>query len=162
MGPELGPAAPDDAPALARIARESFPDPWPEAAFRDQLRRRDRLARCAGRPFASRAGRQFGWVARDELGSAIAYVLGLRVLDEAQVLSLAVSPGWRRCGIASSLLRSALDALREQGVSSVTLEVRASNLAARALYRRLGFNREGERRGYYPGGESAFLLGVRL
>lgn len=154
MGPELDPAAPDDAPALARIARESFPDPWPEAAFRDQLRRRDRLAR--------RAGRQFGWVARDELGSAIAYVLGLRVLDEAQVLSLAVSPGWRRCGIASRLLRGALDALREQGVSSVTLEVRASNLAARALYRRLGFDREGERRGYYPGGESAFLLGVRL
>jgi ribosomal-protein-alanine acetyltransferase len=146
MEPEVCAAHPGDAPALARIASASFPDPWPELLFRTQLRRSQTRA----------------WVARHTREGVVGYVLGHRVLDEVQLLSLAVDPSWRRRGIGRGLLDSYLATLRAEGVREITLEVRASNGPAHELYRDLGFEVQGERPRYYPGGESALLLGARL
>ena len=65
--------------------------------------------------------------------------------DEAEVLSIAVSPQLRLRGIASLLLRAVLDA----APATVFLEVRENNAPARALYRKFGFAEVGIRKGYY-------------
>lgn len=146
MEVEARAARSDDAAALARISRLSFLDPWPASVFRAELRRRETRA----------------WVADDSEGAVVGYALGWRVLDEVQVLSLAVDPPCRGRGVARDLLGAYLQDLRREGVRTVQLEVRASNRPAQALYRDFGFDCRGERPCYYPGGESALLLGVEL
>lgn len=138
-------AVPGHARGVANVAARSLPDSWPEAVFRRELER----------PMSH------GRVALSD-ATCVAYVLGWRVLDEVQVLSLAVDPPWRRCGVGRRLLDDYLSALRGQGVQRVTLEVRASNGPAQELYRALGMSSEGERRGYYGDGEDALLYGARL
>lgn len=71
------------------------------------------------------------------------------VADEGEISDLAVLPAYRRAGIASALLREGLRQLRESGCTSVYLEVRESNAAARALYAAFGFRPCGVRRRYY-------------
>ncbi len=146
MEAELGAARSADAAALARISRMSFPDAWPLAVFQRELGRS-----------ATRA-----WVARETGGRVAAFVIGWRVRDEIQVLSVAVVPRWRRRGLASRLLEAYFGSLQAEGVREATLEVRASNRAAVALYERLGFETLGERPRYYRGGESALLLEAQL
>lgn len=78
-------------------------------------------------------------------------VLWGRVLDEAEILTIAVLPPWRRRGIGGLLLRAALAAVAEAGAVSMFLEAAADNLAALALYERHDFQRIGLRKGYYAG-----------
>jgi ribosomal-protein-alanine N-acetyltransferase len=146
MEAELGPARHEEASDLARLSRVSFPDPWSASVFQRELQRPETRA----------------WVARGPKGRRVAFVLGWRVLDEIQVLSVAVAPTWRRRGLASELLGAYLDALRSEGVREATLEVRASNRPAQALYGRLGFETAGQRPRYYRGGETALLLEAQL
>jgi [ribosomal protein S18]-alanine N-acetyltransferase len=76
-------------------------------------------------------------------GSVAGFLLWrLIAQDEAEVLNLAVSPAYRRRGIALQLIRNIT-------VPAVFLEVRESNRAARALYRRAGFQESGTRLRYY-------------
>ncbi|MDQ6675956.1 MAG: ribosomal protein S18-alanine N-acetyltransferase [Acidobacteriota bacterium] len=72
--------------------------------------------------------------------------------EEAEILNLAVAPEFRRRGLALAMIRAM--AMRE-----VFLEVRESNAAARALYRRAGFREAGIRFGYYSHpAESAIVM----
>jgi [ribosomal protein S18]-alanine N-acetyltransferase len=71
------------------------------------------------------------------------------VLDEAELLNLAVDPHFRRKGIARALLAAAIRELLAQGVSRVFLEVRASNDPARHFYTTTGFKLQRRRRDYY-------------
>lgn len=71
------------------------------------------------------------------------------VLDEATLLYIAVSPQYRRQGIASLLLRHQLSDLPQQGIERFFLEVRASNVPAIAFYQALGFSSCGCRPNYY-------------
>jgi len=72
-----------------------------------------------------------------------------RVLDEAEILNLAVDPSVRRMGIGRELLIAGMRELRARGVSKVFLEVRASNQPAIDFYSVAGFTAQGRRRGYY-------------
>lgn len=90
--------------------------------------------------------------------TVVGAAFGLLQLDEGHVLDVAVAPAWRCHGIASALLVELQARLVERGAGGVTLEVRPSNVAARSLYRRLGFVDEGRRPGYYPDGEDAVLM----
>ena len=75
--------------------------------------------------------------------------------DEAEILNVAISPRLRMRGIASLLLKAALDA----APATIFLEVRESNEAARALYRKLGFSEVGIRTSYYENPpESAVVM----
>ncbi len=71
------------------------------------------------------------------------------VADEAEIITVAVSPASRRCGIGRALTEQMLHDAEVLGAASMYLEVRASNSAARALYTALGFEEIGVRRGYY-------------
>ena len=83
--------------------------------------------------------------------------------DSAEIIDLRVRGEERRAGVATRLLRASFDAL--DGVDKVTLEVRAGNTAARALYERMGFQNAGYRADYYAtsqGREDALLMLLSL
>ncbi|NLH81325.1 MAG: GNAT family N-acetyltransferase [Phyllobacteriaceae bacterium] len=98
----------------------------------------------------------FGVVARraNAFGSrsAVGFVLIRSVADEAEVLTVAVAPTHRRRGVARALMEEAMRRLYRDRVAHLFLEVDAGNQAALALYRRLRFEKVGERRGYYAHG----------
>jgi ribosomal-protein-alanine acetyltransferase/tRNA threonylcarbamoyl adenosine modification protein YeaZ len=131
-----------DIPEVAAVERRVFSDPWPESFFRGELGQPLVYARVAERGGAL-AGYCIAW-----LGAGTAH-LG----------NLAVVPETRRRGVATALLLDLLARVREGDVDTLTLEVRASNFAAQALYRAHGFRLAGLRRGYYSDtGEDALLM----
>ena len=79
----------------------------------------------------------------------VGFILGRTIGNEAEILNLAIEPGWRRTGVGTALV----SALRKQydagGIVRVFLEVRESNRGAIAFYEGLGFQRVGKRVGYY-------------
>ena len=81
-----------------------------------------------------------------------------RVVDEVHVLSVAVASAQRRRGVARSLLNAVLRDETASGARTALLEVRASNLAARAFYASTGFVAVGQRPRYYANGEDALLM----
>jgi ribosomal-protein-alanine N-acetyltransferase len=85
-------------------------------------------------------------------------VLGRVAADEAEILTLAVSPGQRRHGLGSALLRAAMERAEALGAASMFLEVAVTNRAARALYEKHGFSEAGLRRHYYTDGTDALVL----
>ena len=88
-------------------------------------------------------------VALDDDGRVVGYA-GLQVvLDEGYITNVAVRPECRRNGIAAKLLQVFLDFAQANGLSFLTLEVRASNYGAIALYGERGFRSVGRRKNYY-------------
>jgi len=95
-----------------------------------------------------------GWVAMEDGGGIQGFIVTRTISGEAEILNVAVAAGWRRRGIAGALFEEALKSFRMAGVRRIFLEVRASNLAAIAFYRKHGFAEAGSRAGYYPATES--------
>jgi ribosomal-protein-alanine N-acetyltransferase len=85
----------------------------------------------------------------ERAGSVSGIVVGRQVLDEAEILNLAVRQAARRQGEGRALVRQALRRFAERQVSRVFLEVRESNTGAIAFYRGLGFQAVGVRKDYY-------------
>ena len=77
------------------------------------------------------------------------YVGSQTVMDESDMMNVAVSPDYRRQGIGEQLVLSLAHALKEKGSHCLTLEVRASNAPAIGLYEKLGFRQVGLRKNYY-------------
>ena len=96
------------------------------------------------------------------LSVADCFVFGRLTLDELEILTVACSPSEQRQGYALMLMMELLSLTKKEGGHSVFLEVAADNIAARALYRRLGFDQVGCRKNYYKRGNGlscdAFLL----
>lgn len=82
--------------------------------------------------------------------------------DEAEILTLAVTPESRRQGVAGFLLSGAMAEARAQAARTMVLEVAIGNAAARALYQRAGFVEAGRRPRYYADGGDALILRARL
>ncbi len=82
-------------------------------------------------------------------GTVLGYVGMMYVLDEGYISNVAVSPDYRRQGIADALIERLREICEALGLSFVTLEVRAGNAPAIALYEKHGFQRVGLRRNYY-------------
>ncbi len=94
-----------------------------------------------------------------EAGGAVVGVGSLWLApDEAHITSLAVAGEARRRGHGRRLVTALVALAGSLGAEAVTLEVRASNEAARALYSGCGFEEVGERRRYYPDGEDAVIM----
>jgi ribosomal-protein-alanine N-acetyltransferase len=123
-----------DLRAVAAIERAVFPDPWSHGMFVAHLRY---------------APPEMFLVAEDATGEVIGYALTRTVIDEAELLNIAVAPGARRRGTGVRLLRAAMETCRAHGAEVMLLEVRESNVAARTLYERHGFVPVGRRVGYY-------------
>lgn len=131
---------------IAALERECFSDPWSENSIRQELENELSF-----------------WLVAEEDGEVVGYVGSQTVLGESDVMNLAVSPNRRRRGIAKALMQALEAHLAQAGSEKLTLEVRASNNAAIALYTRLGFRQIGVRPNYYfHPKEDARILGKEL
>ena len=77
------------------------------------------------------------------------YIGSQTVMDETDMMNVAVHPDYRRQGIGEMLVNCLVEALKERGSHCLTLEVRASNDPAIGLYEKLGFSQIGRRKNYY-------------
>ena len=97
--------------------------------------------------------------------AVIGYAVLMIAIDEAHLLNFAVASEWQNQGIGRDFLRHMIGVAREARCQIVYLEVRPSNLAARHLYRTMGFQQIAIRPEYYPavaGREDALFLGLSL
>ena len=132
----------DDVDGVQDVERASFPVPWPASAFRHELTQ-NKNARYI--------------VARD--GERIVAYAGLWLMvDEAHITTFAVLPEERRRRIGERLLQRQFEIAHELNAEWLTLEVRASNLAAQRLYEKYGFRRAGVRRRYYSDNNEDALI----
>ena len=86
------------------------------------------------------------------------FILFRIAADEAEVLTLAVSPASRRRGLGRRLLQGALEHVQARGAIRMFLEAASDNVPALSLYAGAGFTQVGRRPGYYPGGSDALVL----
>jgi len=94
-------------------------------------------------------------------GDLVGHAALLVVADEGHVTSVAVAPDHQRMGIGRVLLAALCRDAEHRGLAAMTLEVRVSNAAAIALYRRFGFAPSGVRPGYYADdGEDALIMWI--
>lgn len=126
---------------LAGLHGQCFPHAWSEAEFASLLN----LPGCTA------------WVCRDD-GRFVALALFRQAADEAELLTLATHPDFRRQGRADMILTSADKALVDQGVDRVFLEVSTANPGAIALYSRSGYRELARRPAYYRDGSDALVL----
>lgn len=117
---------------IAALERQCFSEPWSQAALEEEL----------FNPQASFL------VAEDSRGAVLGYAGLHAVLDEGYIDNVAVEPDARRHGVASALLDVFCRFGRER-LAFLSLEVRASNEAAIALYEKFGFQEVGRRSGFY-------------
>ena len=140
-GPEsdasLQPAGQLDAPVIAALQNDAFPDePWTQQAVAFLMSARESIAWIA-------TGRDYGEV------MPVGYALGKVAADEAEILTIAVLPEARSKGLGRRLVEAVADKARAAGARRIFLEVSEENQAARRLYDRLGFVEVGRRQGYY-------------
>lgn len=97
------------------------------------------------------------------LSRIVGYAGMYHILDEGQITNIAVSGRFRRMGAASALIRALFAYGRENGLRTITLEVRPSNTEAIAMYEKFGFRREGGRKNFYSApAEDALILTASL
>ena len=89
------------------------------------------------------------WLVAMEGNTVAGYVGSQTVMEETDMMNVAVHPAYRRQGIAEKLVRALVEELKAAGSRCLTLEVRSSNAPAIALYEKLGFVQTGLRKNYY-------------
>lgn len=80
----------------------------------------------------------------------VGYALVVTLPFDAELHAIGVVPGERGCGVGGALMQAVVTAARKWQCERLLLEVRAGNQAAVALYQRMGFKKDGRRKGYYP------------
>ena len=132
----------DDIVAAEAIERQVYSQPWSAGVFQDELSQANRVYLVL------------------DAGDAIAGYGGLMLVgDEAHVTTVVVAPGFRQGRLGTRLMFGLTSAAIEHGARSLTLEVRSSNVAAQALYRRFGMAPVGVRKQYYRD-EDALIMWV--
>ncbi|MBB5193501.1 ribosomal-protein-alanine N-acetyltransferase [Silvimonas terrae] len=120
-----------DLDAILALDSQTNPHPWALGHWHDSLENHTCL------------------VLEDD-GEIIAFAIASLVLDEAELLLIAVAPWLQGQGLGRKILQALIDQLRQRGAAQMFLEVREGNTAARALYEKLGGSVSGRRKGYYP------------
>lgn len=159
----------EDLPAVARIERASFPQPWPRRAFERFLGESGFLV-ATGEPEGGEVARNLPAEllagGADDTEGVRGFVVADVVTDYGRrighVKDLAIAPEWRGRGIGSRLLERALQVVADGGARRAKLEVRTGNEAARELYSSFGFTPNRVVPGYYDDGEDALLLVANL
>jgi Fur family ferric uptake transcriptional regulator len=124
---------------LAWLHASLFDGGWDAASFRELLTSPGAIAFAAGPDVASAEMWQPAW----------GFIIGRVAADEAEVLAVGVARERQRLGIGARLVERLCRAAARRGARRLYLEVAEGNVAARALYDRLGFRENGRRRGYY-------------
>ena len=117
---------------IAELERICFSDPWSERSISSELDNKLAL-----------------WLVAVEGETVAGYIGSQTVMDETDMMNVAVHPDFRRQGIAENLVAVLVENLKKMGSHCLTLEVRVSNAPAIALYEKLGFAQIGRRKNYY-------------
>ena len=117
---------------IAALEKICFSDPWSERSIASELD--NKLA---------------FWLVAVEGETVAGYIGSQTVMEETDMMNVAVHPDFRRQGIAEALVSGLVEHLKAMGSHCLTLEVRASNAPAIALYEKLGFAEIGRRKNYY-------------
>ena len=132
----------DHVAQIAELEKLCFSDPWSENSIAYELTNKLSL-----------------WLVATEESVVIGYIGSQTVLDETDMMNLAVHPEHRRKGIAEALVSALAGELKQRGSGYLTLEVRQSNAPAISLYEKLGFVQIGLRPNYYRNPkENALIL----
>lgn len=132
----------DDIDRICELERKNLPVPWTKAQIEGEFKKSVSLL-----------------IGLEKNAKLIGYILSNLVSDELHILSLCVDRNERRNGFAISLVQHLFEVAADQGARTVWLEVRKSNLAARALYEKLNFSQHSIRFNYYSdNGEDAVVL----
>ena len=143
--PKIRRATASDVPAILRIERQApGASHWSEAEY-ERILTADLL------------------LVAENAKTIAGFLCAKQAVGEWELENIAVAPAFQRHGIAGELLRVLLDHVRRSGASTVFLEVRESNVAARRFYERHGFSEIGRRRQYYHSpGEDAVIYRLHL
>ena len=138
---------PDDVEAVYAIELSTFPTPWTLDSFHYEMREN-----------------QFAYYLVAEDDNGIVGFCGMwLVIDAAQITNVAVVERMRGQKIGEALMKEAMRVAREANMDVMSLEVRVTNEVAQNLYRKLGFQDGGIRKGYYTdNGEDALVMWVNL
>lgn len=117
---------------VAELEKLCFSDPWSEKSIVSELKNELSL-----------------WLVAVDGDAVAGYVGSQTVLGETDMMNVAVAAAYRRRGIAEQLILALVEELKAAGSHCLTLEVRASNAPAIALYEKLGFSQTGLRKNYY-------------
>jgi [ribosomal protein S18]-alanine N-acetyltransferase len=131
----------EDLAAIEAIERRSYPTPWSRSMFASELAKPSSIS--------------LGAFDADRL---VGYLIVSRYVDAWHVMNVAVDAGYRRRGLASSMLERLFELTADDERRGYTLEVRVSNEGAIQLYERLGFEARGVRRGYYTDNREDALI----
>ncbi|WP_059105408.1 ribosomal protein S18-alanine N-acetyltransferase [Shouchella shacheensis] len=137
----------DDINAVMDVERDAFTAPWKREAFESELR-----------------ANKFAHYVVFEWGTRIIGYCGVwKVMDEAQITNIAIHSAYRGQKFGEWMLRYVMELLKGMGTRTLSLEVRASNHVAQALYKKLGFEKGGVRKNYYADNyEDAWVMWVEM
>ena len=131
-----------DLDAIYEIEEASYTLPWPRGAYNSEITENA----CAR------------YLTLKEDGVPVAYAGMWLVMDEGHVTTIAVRPDKRRLGYGEKVTEALIRLAADSGVTSMSLECRRSNAAARSLYDKLGFIVVGVRKRYYPDNDEDALV----
>lgn len=136
----------EDVDAVWEIEKLSFRTPWSKEAFLQEMQTNNTARYVVA-----------------ELGDELVGYGGMWfIIDEAHITNIAVHPDYRKQKIGEKIVHAMIETARREGIGSLTLEVRVNNIAAINLYRKLGFEDAGIRKGYYTDtGEDALIMWKR-
>ena len=128
-------------PQIAELEKLCFNDPWSEKSIASELDNKLSL-----------------WLVAVENEKVIGYVGSQTVLGETDMMNIATHPDYRKQGIATGLIVRLVGALELRGSHSLMLEVRASNINAISVYKKLDFIEVGRRKNYYKNPKEDALI----
>ncbi len=138
----IAPAVYADAEGMYAVERECFSSPWSLDSFRSEMG--NKMAHY----FVARQG--------DEI---VGYAGAWYIAEEMHITNIAVAPDWQGSGIGRKLTSHLIKHGQESGIREFTLEVMVTNERAVSVYRSLGFEIDGVRKGYYqPEGIDAYIM----
>jgi ribosomal-protein-alanine N-acetyltransferase len=147
---------PDDLQGVMQINRETLPENYSDYFFMDLYERFPETFIVA-----EAEGKIAGYImCRVEVGLSNFGLGGL--IRKGHVVSIAVLPHFRRKGVAQALLNTATEGMRFYKAKQCYLEVRVTNDAGVALYKKLGFDVSRTVHGYYSDGEDAYVMSKKL
>ncbi|NLY66807.1 MAG: ribosomal protein S18-alanine N-acetyltransferase [Tissierellia bacterium] len=132
-----------DLDRVMEIEKKAFSPPWTREAFLLELTK-NLLAK---------------YIVAEVDGLVVGYGGVWLIIDEGHVTNIAVDEKYRNMGIGSKIMEGLIQLCIDRNIASMTLEVRKSNEAAKALYKKFGFKEYGIRKGYYQdNNEDAIIM----
>lgn len=143
---QIRPMTISDCEQVAAIEAASFSMPWSLSAFTDTVEREN-----------------FRYFVAEESGEILGYCGFIFVLDEAEIPNVCVKASARKQGVGKQMMTVLIEEAEKLGIAILFLEVRESNVAARTLYKSLGFTEDGIRKNFYEKpAEHAILMSKTL